>query len=103
VKTHIDRWLADEKLFNVEAAEEATLALRLVNYPAWQVLVDGAPSNVISAPETAQILVRIPAGSHRVEARFRRTPDRIAGAAISFLSALLLLVSTILIERRRHL
>ena len=102
VKTHIESWLANEKLFQAETTEETTLALRLVNYPAWQVLVDGAPSNVFSAPETAQVLVRIPAGSHRVEARFRRTPDRTAGAAISGLSALLLLVSAIFIERRRE-
>jgi hypothetical protein len=101
-KTHIDRWLANEKLFYAETAGETTLEMRLVNYPAWQVRVDGAPSNVMSAPETAQILVRIPAGSHRVEARFRRTPDRSAGAAISGLTALLLLVSTVFIERRRQ-
>jgi hypothetical protein len=103
VKTHIDRWLANEKLFYAETIEETAIALRLVNYPAWQVLVDGASSKAISAPETAQILVRIPAGSHRVEARFRRTPDRTAGAAISFLSALLLLSSTIFVKRRRQL
>ena len=103
VKARIERWRADEKLFYAETAEETTFSLRLLNYPAWQVLVDGAPSKAISAPETAQILVRIPAGRHRVEARFGLTADRIAGVAISFLSALFLLVSTIFIRRRRQL
>jgi hypothetical protein len=34
-------------------------------------------------PETGQMLVRIPAGSHRVVLRFGRTWDRLAGGIVS--------------------
>ena len=99
----IGRWNAEAKDFRVESAAPVTLALRLVNYPAWRIRVDGAIAEAASQPETARMLLQVPAGRHDVDIRFRRTPDRTAGAAISGLAALLLLASTILASRLRRL
>ncbi len=76
----IGRWNAEAKDFRVESAAPVTLALRLVNYPAWRTRVDGAIAEATSQPETARMLLQVPAGRHDVDIRFRRTPDRTAGA-----------------------
>ena len=102
MQIHIDKWLSDAKVLNVEATDEETLALRLLNYPAWEIRTDGAESKAISAPETGQILIRIPAGNHRVEVLLRRTWDRSAGDVISGFSALLLGAFLFLSRRQRE-
>jgi hypothetical protein len=96
----IDRWNSENKAIQVEARSQINLALRLVDYPAWEALIDGAAAQVSRRRETAQMLVQVPAGSHRVEVHFRRMPDRTSGAAISGLSAIVLLGPTILLGRR---
>jgi hypothetical protein len=81
----IGQWSAERKAFEVESPAPATLALRLLNYPAWQVRVDGMEVPGESAGDTAQLLVPVPAGRHHIEIRFRRTWDRTAGAALSLI------------------
>jgi hypothetical protein len=100
MQVRVDKWLAEGKILHIETPEPVTLALRLLNYPAWDVRLDDQNSAAVSAPVTAQMLVRVPAGSHRIEAVFRRTRDRIAGDAISGLSAALLFAFAILFGRR---
>jgi hypothetical protein len=99
----IDKWLAEHKNFQVETSEPVTLALRLLNYPAWGVRIDGAVVNPGSEPGIARMLVQVPAGQHHIEVDFRRTWDRTAGAAISGFSAILLLGFAGVISRRRTL
>jgi hypothetical protein len=99
-KTSIDRWLPERKDIRVETPEPVTLALRLLNYPAWTVQIDGATVAPGSQTGIARMLVNVPAGQHRVEVNFSRTWDRTAGAAISGLSAILLLGCTVFTCRR---
>ena len=84
------RWTANEKRFSTESARPVTLALRLLNYPGWRVQVDGTYAQAGAAPETSQMLVALPAGAHQVEVQFTSTWDRIAGAIISAVFAILL-------------
>jgi hypothetical protein len=63
-----------------------------VNYPAWEVRVNGKDVKAETAEMTGQMLVPLPPGGHQVEVRFRRTWDRATGDAISLLSALGLMV-----------
>ena len=100
VNVHIERWDSERKNFTAQAAEGVTLALHLVTYPAWDVRVDGAVTQVDSRDDTAQMLLPIQAGTHHVEIRFRRTPDRLLGALVSLLAALAL-SSFWFIQRRR--
>jgi hypothetical protein len=87
---HIQRWTANEKRLTSENAAPVTLALRVLNYPGWRVQVDGKTVSPGVAPETAQMLVALPAGFHQVKVEFTSTWDRIAGAIISIVFAILL-------------
>jgi hypothetical protein len=87
----VQRWTADHKRFSVQTDTPVTVALRLLNYPGWQVRVDNEVGRVTAAPETAQMLVSVPAGAYRVSVEFHSTPDRIFGGVISTLFAILLL------------
>ena len=87
----IQRWIANQRVFTVEASAPTTLALHLLNYPGWQVQVDGNTIRAQSAPKTGEMLVALPAGTHVVNMRFRNTWDRIAGALISLAFAFALL------------
>jgi hypothetical protein len=86
----VERWTANEKRFNTQDAAPTTLALRLLNYPGWIVQVDGKSVSPAATPETAQMLIALPAGAHQVQALFTSTWDRIAGGVISAIFALLL-------------
>jgi hypothetical protein len=90
-QTTITQWTSEHKAFVESSAKPVTLALRLVNYPAWEVRVDGSDVKTASEGMTAQMLLPLRPGNHTVDVRFRYTPDREAGAAISFLSGLGLL------------
>jgi hypothetical protein len=100
MRLHIEQWSAEHKVFSADARRPVTLALRLVNYPAWEAQVDGREVGVESRPESAQMLLHLAKGSHRVEMRFRQTWDRTAGAALSALAAIGLLAFTIATRRR---
>ncbi len=92
VKIEMERWAGERKLFAESSAKPVELALRLVNYPAWEVRVNGKDVKAPSAEMTGQMLVPLSPGGHQVEVRFRRTWDRATGDAISLLSALGLMV-----------
>ncbi len=91
MRVHLERWTPEQRVFSTQSAAPVELALRLVNYPAWEAHIDGQQATIGSHPETAQMVLAIPAGAHKIEMCFRRTPDRAAGDTISVLSALLLI------------
>jgi len=82
----IERWLGEEKVIRVESMRSTRLALRLLNYPAWQVQVNGSRIQPESAEDSGQMVILVPAGQSRIDIRFTRTPDRTAGIAISIAS-----------------
>src|SRR4029077_15385426 len=87
-KIVIERWTPECKIVRAESAQPARLALRLLNYPAWQVQVNGSRIQPTSAEDSGQMIVPLPKGQSRVTARFTRTPDRTLGAISSILSLL---------------
>jgi len=76
-------WTSTRRIFTAESNQPVTLAPRLVNYPAWDLLVNGRRAPLDRQSETAQILVPLRPGSSRIEIRFRQTWDRTAGDIIS--------------------
>jgi hypothetical protein len=52
-------------------------------FPGWTVRVDGQPAEPRVAEPTGAIAVDVPAGEHRIDARFGDTPPRTAGAVVS--------------------
>jgi len=91
VRIHSEKWSADTKIFEADTPKPITLALRLINYPAWEVRVDGGRIQPGSEPPIARMLVPLAPGEHRVEVRFRHTWDRITGDTISSGSVIALL------------
>ena len=79
-------WDATEKHFDVRADSTENLTLRLFNYPAWRVTVNGRPTQTQTSHVTGLMIIRIEAGENDVRIRFASTPDRLAGEIISFVS-----------------
>lgn len=89
-RVRVERWAAEEKIFTVEARKPVRAALRLLNYPAWQVEVNGEIEEAESQEHTGQMLIDLPAGHSRVRVRFTRTADRTLGATLTVVATLLI-------------
>src|SRR5207245_4713730 len=92
---HVERWTAEEKELSVSSPQAVRLAMRLLSYPGWRVEIDGKAVTPQLAETTAQMILPLSAGTHRITMRFTRTTDRTLGGAISMMAllAFLLLVS----------
>jgi len=101
-KVAVERWAPEDKIVNVESPHPARLALRLLNYPAWQVEVNGSRIKPEQAEDSGQMILPVPAGQSRVTLHFARTPDRTIGgilSLVSLLTAAALLISTRKVRR----
>jgi hypothetical protein len=90
---HVSQWNPEFKLFTAEMSAPDNLALRLFNYPAWRVEVNGRLVQAGAREDTGQMLVPVEAGPNRVQITFLRTWDRSAGGWISIMAIVLVLVS----------
>ncbi len=79
----VESWQPEHKVFDVDASQPAVAALHLLDYPAWQVHVNGRLQVADSDPHTAQMMIALPAGHSHVDVNFIRTADRSAGLALS--------------------
>src|SRR5262249_5475365 len=79
------RWTAEHRRLLVVTPEADLVAVRLLNYPAWRVTVNGSPATVQHAAGTAQMIIPVPAGRSHIEIEFTRTLDRTVGGWISIL------------------
>jgi hypothetical protein len=96
-KVAVERWTPEDKIVNVESAHPGRLALRLLNYPAWQVEVNGSRIQPEQAEDSGQMILPIPTGQSHIIVHFARTPDRTISVILSLLSLLAaaaLLIST---------
>jgi hypothetical protein len=87
----VERWTAEEKVLRVKAQGPLRVALRLINYPAWHVEVNGRKIVPERADDYDQMIVPLGAGESRIHVHFKRTPDRTLGIVISVVGVLTLL------------
>ena len=80
-------WTTEQRDLHIDAEDSVRVALRLLNYPAWQVEVNGRPVAPERADDVNQMVVPVAPGSSDIRVRFMRTPDRTAGILLSLLSA----------------
>jgi hypothetical protein len=66
------------------------VALRLLDYPAWRVEVNGRTVTPQHAETNGQMILSLSPGTQRITVRFVRTPDRTLGIAISVLGVITL-------------
>jgi hypothetical protein len=88
-QVQIETWETNIHKIFVESPTPARVALRLLNYPAWQVTVNGKTVTPEKPDDLDQMLVPIEAGKSEIQVRFVRTKDQTAGIALSVFSLLL--------------
>jgi len=89
---HVLIWNAELKLFTAELSAPDNVAVRLFNYPAWQVEDNGRTVQALAKPPSGQMLIPLEAGLNRVQITFIRTWDRKLGAWISAFAVFAMLV-----------
>lgn len=89
-RIQVQRWDAESKLVSAAVNTPGKLVLRLFNYPAWKVSVNGRLVAAESREVTGQMMVPLDAGENCIQVKFTRTWDRTIGGVISLLSALAL-------------
>src|SRR5262249_5755793 len=82
----INKWTAESKTFSVDVAHPEQLRLRVFNYPAWKVEVNGRAAFATTQRSTGEMVFSVPAGLSKIEITFVRTPDRLAGGILSLLA-----------------
>ena len=97
----ITMWGAESKQFTAILSQPAKLTVRLFNYPAWRVTVNGVAAAAESRAVTGQLVIPANAGENRVEVSFARTWDRTLGAVISLITALSTVAFFFIFKRRR--
>jgi len=88
-KVQIQRWTTMQKQILVDSPAEARVALRILNYPAFRIAVNGRPIKAERMDDVNQMVVPIQAGPSVITVEFVRTADRKLGDAVSAASALL--------------
>jgi hypothetical protein len=93
----VEKWTAEEKILRVKAHGPMRIALRLIDYPAWEVEVNDRKIAPEHADDYDQMIVPVAAGESRIKVLFTRTWDRTLGvvlAAASLTVALFLILRT---------
>ena len=98
----VEEWQPERKVLVVNALSPVRAAVRLLNYPAWRIQVNGQPVESESDADSGQMIVPLAAGKNRVEIRFARTPDRTLGGILSGIAASVLGGMAVLGARRRR-
>ena len=96
----VQEWGPELKVFTAGMREPGKLVLRLFNYPAWKVQVNGRVASTETQEITGQMIIPVDAGENRVEIRLVRTWDRTLGGVISGVTVLLLLAVAGLSRKR---
>jgi hypothetical protein len=84
----------------VQSPQAVQLVLRLMNYPAWKVMVNGMAVAPQSDDATGRMVIALTAGRSDVEVEFVRTPDRWLGDGIS-VAAFIVFGGFWYVDRRR--
>jgi hypothetical protein len=90
-RIHVTRWAPESRSFTASVGQPGQMVLKLFNYPAWKVEVNGRPVKAGTVEVTGQMTVPVEAGENQVQITFARTPDRTIGGLISFATGILLL------------
>jgi hypothetical protein len=95
LRTETVQWGPAEKHFVIHSNTPELLILRLFNYPAWAVMVNGRRVETQTTDVTGQMEIPVAAGRNDVRIHFGRTRDRTIGGLASLLSVGLLLAAWI--------
>jgi hypothetical protein len=91
ISKKVKTWNPESKSFSAEVGRPGMLVLKLFNYPAWKVEVNGRTTAATSDAVTGQMEIPVLSGTNRVNISFIRTQDRTIGIAVSVATVFLLL------------
>ena len=91
-------WEAEKKRFTVDSQLPTRDTIRLLDYPAWKVKLDGETVQPEFDDTTGRMVLELPAGHHEVAIDYARTPDHVWGWVISAI-ALLAAIAVFLLGR----
>lgn len=80
------KWGSSEKHFRLDAPTAQYLTVRLFNYPAWEVLVNGKQVETRTSDVTGLMIIPVASGENDVQIHFACTRDQSAGAILSLIS-----------------
>jgi hypothetical protein len=85
-QVRIERWDVEHMSATIDTATPGFALLRLMDYPAWQVRLNGRP--VASRPhrDDGLMVLPIPAGDARIEVSYRTTPDIWTGRILTMVA-----------------
>jgi len=96
----VSDWSVERRAFNVDAQHSTKAIIRLFNYPAWRVEVNGRAVTPEAQPETGQMLIPLEPGKNRITISLARTADRTEGAALSAVTLILIAVAAAVWKRK---
>ncbi len=82
----VQKWDAEHRTVQVMARVPGRVMLRLLDYPAWKITMNGKPISALHPQESEQMVLAVPAGETELQINFTRTWDRTAGGWISIAS-----------------
>jgi 6-pyruvoyl-tetrahydropterin synthase related domain len=92
IKIQVESWEPEAKRISVQSTGSALIALRLLNYPAWQVTVNGRNVPAQRPEDVNQMLVPVSSGTSEIQIHFTRTRDRTLGMAVSLICLMVALI-----------
>jgi 6-pyruvoyl-tetrahydropterin synthase related domain len=98
----IDRWGPESKTFSIAVIQPSKLVLRLFNYPAWHVEVNGRPVRSLTQEVTGQMIIPVASGNSQVRVMFVRTWDRIFGVIVSLTAVVVTFALAIYFRRKEQ-
>ena len=97
-EVRINSWQPEKRQIDVAADRPAFVVLRLMDYPAWDVVLNGHRVVGRLQREDGLMVVAVPAGSSHILVRWRTTPDVVLGRELSCGAFLIVVV----LGRRRR-
>jgi hypothetical protein len=96
------QWAPESRLFTAQVGSPGELVLRLFNYPAWRVEVNGRVVTTGGLDLTGQMTVPVQAGNNQVQITFARTRDRTVGGIVSSVAGLFVVGLEVFRRKRRR-
>ena len=88
---HIERWNVEHMSATIDTSAPAFAVVRLMDYPAWLVRVNGQPVGARPRRDDGLMVIPLPVGNSRIDIRYGTTPDMWAGRILSLIAIICLL------------
>jgi 6-pyruvoyl-tetrahydropterin synthase related domain len=98
-RTQISQWNVEHMAAAIDSHTAAFAVLRLMDYPAWRVRLNGQPIQTRPHRDDGLMTIPIAAGHSQIDVQYAVTSDVWTGQILSLLSIILLLALTL---SRRH-